>query len=211
MIEAFAAAIAGVALAQASPGPNMLAIAGVALGQGRERALWTVGGIASAMFVWAAAVALGLAAVVAVFPSTLTVLKLVGGGYLLWIAVKSLAAARRGGAPPVKADTAALTRAQAWRRGFFVVLTNPKAALMWAAVGTYLFGSGLNAWQVAAFGPLAALSATLVYGTYGLLFSTGIAMRAYARFSRAIEAGLGIAFGLLGGRLVLDGLRELRA
>ena len=79
------------------------------------------------------------------------------------------------------------------------------------AVGTFLFGAGLAAWQVVVFGPLAALSAMAVYGSYAYLFSSGLAGRAYARFARWIEAAFGLAFGALGGRLLLDGVREMRS
>ena len=210
MLEAFAATIVGVALAQASPGPNMLAVAGIALGQGRRAATWAVLGVSCAMFIWAAVVAVGLGAVTAAFPSLLVSMKLVGGAYLCWLALRALRASLRGGVAAVSASDGRLSRAAAWRRGFFVVLTNPKAALMWAAVGTFLFGSGLTALQVAAFGPLAAVSAFVIYGSYGWAFSTGVAARAYARFARGVEAALGVAFGALGATLVWDGLRELR-
>lgn len=211
MLEAYLAAIVGVALAQASPGPNMLAVAGTALGCGRRAALFAVSGISCAMIVWAVAVAAGLGVVVSVFPSLLTAMKIVGGAYLCWLAVRALLAARRGGAPRVRADATELSAFHAWRRGFLVVLTNPKAALMWTAVGTFLFGAGLDAVEVALFGPVGATTGFLIYGTYALAFSTGVASRAYARFSRAIEAALGIAFGALGGTLLWDGVKELRA
>ena len=211
MIEAYLVTLVGVALAQASPGPNMLAVAGAALGTGRRIALWTVAGVASGMIVWAALVAFGLGALLALYPVFLTGMKLVGGSYLAWLAFKGLRAAWRGGAPSVQADTTPTTPARAWRRGLLVVLTNPKALLMWSAVGTYLFGSGLTAAQVVGFGPVGAFSAALIYGAYGVVFSTGVAERAYRRFTRAIEAGMGVAFGALGGSLIVDGLRELRA
>jgi threonine efflux protein len=91
-----------------------------------------------------------------------------------------------------------------------VILTNPKAALMWTAVGTFLFGSGLSALQVVAFGPVAALSAIAIYGAYGLLFSSGFAVKTYSRFARWFELAFGSAFGALGGKLLWDGVRELR-
>ena len=206
MIEAYLATLAGVALAQASPGPNMLAVAGAALGSGRRAALWTVAGIATAMLVWAAAVAVGLAAILELYPPVLTTMKLVGGAYLLWLAVKGLRAAIRGEGVAVTARASAHGAWRSWRNGLAVVLTNPKAALMWTAVGTYLFGSGLTAVEVALFGPIGAVSALLVYGGYALAFSTGAASRVYGRFSRAINAGIGGAFGLLGGSLVADAL-----
>ena len=210
MTEAFAVTLVGVALAQASPGPNLLAVAGAALGQGRRAALLTVVGVATGMLVWAALVALGIGAVLAVFPSLMSAMKLLGGGYLLWLALRALRAGWHGHEPSIRADASGRGGWRSFLRGLFVVLTNPKALLMWSAVGTFLFGAGLNAWQVAAFGPVGALSGLTIYGSYALLFSTGLAARTYARFARVIEVGLGIAFGGLGGRLVLDGARELR-
>lgn len=59
MLEAFFAAWLATVAAQAAPGPNLVAVAAAALGQGRRTALWVVGGVASGVLVWVAAVALG--------------------------------------------------------------------------------------------------------------------------------------------------------
>ncbi|WP_332687458.1 LysE family translocator [Devosia sp.] len=211
MIEAFLAAWLGVALAQASPGPNMMAVTSVALGQGRKAALLLVAGIGTGTLVWAAAVSFGLGALFAAFPLLLTLLKFAGGFYLLLIAYRALRAIVAGETSTVTASKAPLSDLDAWRRGFFVVMTNPKAALMWSAVATFLFGAGLGSAQVLAFGPMVALSAVAIYGTYGLLFSTGMAMRTYGRFWRAIEAAFGLAFGALGATLLVWGIRDLRS
>ena len=64
--------------------------------------------------------------------------------------------------------------------------------------------------HVLAFGPVVALSATLIYGSYGLAFSSRLAGSVYRRFARIIEFVFGGAFGLLGGALVLAGVRALR-
>jgi hypothetical protein len=50
----------------------------------------------------------------------------------------------------------------------------------------------------------------LIYGAYALIFSTGVVMRVYARFFRAIEGGFGAIFGAIGAKLFIDGVRELR-
>jgi threonine efflux protein len=210
MLEAFLAAWIGVALAQASPGPNMMAVAAVALSHGRKSALLVVAGIGTGSLVWAAAVAFGLGALFTTFPVLLTLLKFAGGIYLLFIALRALRAVFSGQATTVAPSTALLGDLAAWRRGLFVVMTNPKAVLMWSALATFLFGAGLNGWQVLAFGPVVALSALVIYGAYALLFSTGLAMLTYARFWRAIEAAFGLAFGALGATLLLWSLRDLR-
>jgi threonine/homoserine/homoserine lactone efflux protein len=210
MISAFVAALVGVMAAQASPGPNMMAVAGAALKQGRGAALLVVSGIASGSLVWAALTAFGLGELFRRIPQLLTALMFLGGGYLLWLALRSLRSAWRGDVAAIVANTERLAPWAAWRRGLLVVLTNPKAALMWSAIATFLFGAGLPMLAVLAFGPLVAITATLIYGGYGLLFSSRIAGHLYGRFARAIEFVFGAAFGALGGVLVLAGVKALR-
>ena len=210
MISAFVAALVGVMAAQASPGPNMMAVAGAALKQGRGAALLVVSGIASGSLVWAALTAFGLGELFRRVPQLLTALMFLGGAYLLWLALRSLRSAWRGNAAAIVANYERLSPWAAWRRGLLVVLTNPKAALMWSAIATFLFGAGLPMLAVLAFGPLVAITATLIYGGYGLLFSSRIAGHVYGRFARAIEVVFGAAFGALGGVLVLAGVRALR-
>lgn len=210
MISAFVVALLGVMAAQASPGPNMMAVAGAALAQGRRTALLVVSGIASGSLVWAAATAFGLGELFRRFPQLLTALMFLGGAYLLWLAVRSLMSAWRGKTTALRANVEHLAPWAAWRRGVLVVLTNPKAALMWSAIATFLFGAGLPMLAVLGFGPLVAISATLIYGSYALVFSSRLAGQFYRRFARAIEFVFGAAFGCLGGLLVLAGIRALR-
>ncbi|WP_268995453.1 hypothetical protein [Microvirga roseola] len=89
-------------------------------------------------------------------------------------------------------------------------MTNPKAAMMWVAVSMYLAASSLSTPQFLAFGLAASASAMTIYGAYALLFSTGFAMRAYARFFRFVEGIFGAVFGMIGAKLVIDGVREVR-
>jgi threonine/homoserine/homoserine lactone efflux protein len=188
----------------------MVAVASAALGQGRRAGLFTVLGVATGMLGWAVAVAFGLAAVLDFYPSLLSLMKVLGGGYLVFLALKALRAAVAGGEMIVRPVLQRQSGFSAWRRGVLVILTNPKAALMWIAVATFLFGSGLSAPAVVAFGPVAFVSGSLIYGGYALLFSTGLAMRTYGRFARIFESLFAAAFGALGGRLLVDGFREFR-
>lgn len=211
MISIYALTWLGVLAAQISPGPNLAAVASVGMAQGRKPALCVVAGISSGMLVWSAATALGLGALIEAFPLSLLFLKFLGGGYLLFLGIKAACATFRGGGSAKFApDTRSLTNGLAWRRGVLVLLTNPKAALMWAAVASFLFGQGLSAWHVLAFGPMGALSGLVIYGTYAWLFSTGVAMRGYSRFSRWFEGVFAAAFGAMGASLILAGAREAK-
>lgn len=209
MIAIYALTWLGVLAAQISPGPNLAAVASVGLAQGRRPALFVVIGISSGMLLWSMATALGLGALIEAFPLSLLMLKILGGGYLLFLGVKAARATfREGASATIAPDAQPLSDGNAWRRGLLVLLTNPKAALMWAAVASFLFGQELSAWHVLAFGPMGALSGLVIYGTYAWLFSTGAAMRGYIRFARWFEGVFAAAFGIMGASLLWSGLRE---
>lgn len=145
------------------------------------------------------------------YPYAVMALKLVGGSYLLWLGLKGLKAAWRGNAVNLQGESTSASLNRAWLKGLLVVMTNPKVALGWAAIASFLFGSGLSTWQVAAFAPLASLSAIGVYGGYALLLSTGGAVRAYRRFWRVIEGIFGSLFGAMGASLLISGFRDIRS
>jgi len=90
---------------------------------------------------------------------------------------------------------------QAFRVGLAVVLTNPKAMLMWVAVTMVVAAARPGAGTLTAVALAASMSALAIHGGYALLFSTGLAARAWARLARAMEATVGALFVALGLRL----------
>jgi len=189
MFEAYLLAISGVVLAQSSPGPNFLATVSTGMSQGRR---------------------IGFGAVLSVFPWLLIAMKIIGGLYLMYLAYKATRSAIIDNDLTVGKDTKTKGYWQAYRNGLLVIMTNPKAALMWAAVASFLFGYGLNGYEVSGFGPLAAITGFLIYGGYLMLFTSGFAIKAYRRFARWIEAALGVTFAALGASLLLSGLKEIK-
>lgn len=203
MISIYALTWLVVIATQSTPGPNLAAVASVGLAQGRRPALFTVTGICSGMIFWSVASTCGLSAIIEVVPYSLFALKFVGGLYLLFLGYKAAQRALRGGAATrFEANAPSLSDAQAWQRGLLVLLTNPKAALMWITVASFLFGQGFSAWQVLVVGPMGALSGSVIYGTYAWLFSTGVAMRGYSQYASGFESVFAVAFGFMGGGLL---------
>lgn len=214
----------GIMLAQIAPGPNMMAVSSMSLSAGRRPGIITAAGIASGVFIWSILFAFGIGAVVVAFPGMMLVMKLLGGAYFLYLSIRSLRAClgRRKQNPagpkpgennqPNFSVTSSQTAGRsAYRTGLLVVLTNPKAALMWAAVSMFMASSHSTHLMFVGLGFVASLTALTIYGGYAVLFSTGVAMRTYQRFFRAIEAAFGAVFGAIGIKLVVDGLRQLRA
>lgn len=211
MIEVFVTALLGTIVAQVSPGPNLLAVASTGLAQGRQRAIAVAAGVATGVWVWAFAFAAGLNVLFSRYPDAGNLLRITGGCYLLYLALKAIVSALKNRPTLFKASGDQLSVRGAYFRGILVVLTNPKAAMMWAALSAYLVSSGLSTPVVLSFTPIASLTAMIIYGAYGFAFSTSGAQRLYASAARSFEFVFGAMFGLIGGKLLIDGLREIRS
>ena len=200
----------GILLAQISPGPNLVAVAGAALGSGRTVGIATALGVAFGVLFWAAGFALGVGAIIAAYPETLTAMRLVGGGYLLYLGIRGVAGALRGGGGGSMSASQAMGSREGFRRGLLVNSTNPKTAIMWVAIAMVLAGIGSSPLQMFLLGIVVSLSAAMVYSTYAVLFSTGLAHRGYQRFYRWVDGAFGLVFGSVGGKMIWDGLKEVR-
>jgi threonine/homoserine/homoserine lactone efflux protein len=115
--------LASVVLA-VTPGPGMLYIATRTWAEGRRAGFESVAGVALGNFANATVAALGLAALLALWPATLALLRAAGGAYLLWLALRAW---RAPSARPLEAAGRTL------RQGIWVALLNPKTALFFAA------------------------------------------------------------------------------
>ena len=87
-LEAWLAFAAASAIMLAIPGPTILLVVSYALGHGRKTALATVSGVALGDFTAMTASLFGLGALLAASATLFTVLKWIGGAYLIWLGIK---------------------------------------------------------------------------------------------------------------------------
>jgi homoserine/homoserine lactone efflux protein len=114
-----------------SPGPNgLLALTHGAL-HGRRKALYTIFGGAFGFIAVIALSMFGIGALLKASLVWLTVMKWVGGAYLVWLGIQVWRS------PPIGVDVAASTQPRAggslFRQGALSALTNPKGLLFFAA------------------------------------------------------------------------------
>lgn len=114
-----------------SPGPNsLLALTHGAL-HGRRKALYTLVGGSLGFLLIIALSMFGIGALLKASVVWLTVLKWIGGAYLVWLGIQVWRS------PPIRVThTAATTRvsgASLFRQGFLAAATNPKGILFFAA------------------------------------------------------------------------------
>lgn len=117
----------------ASPGPATLMILGTALARGRAPAVALSCGVVLGSMVWACTAALGFVAALTASATLFVALRLAGGGYLMFLAAKSLRSACTAGTTTAPGSAAAGSLRRCFAQGLLLHLTNPKAPLVWLA------------------------------------------------------------------------------
>jgi threonine/homoserine/homoserine lactone efflux protein len=205
-VAAFALAAA---IIIAIPGPSVLFVISRGVVLGRRAALATVIGNCAGVYVQVAAVALGLGVIVERSAVAYNTVRFAGALYLVWLGVRtfqkrrSLAAALRG---PVEEKSGR----RILREGFVVGITNPKAAVFFAAILPQFTDPSLGhvALQMLVLGLVFICIALVLDGIWAV--AAGTARDRLVSSSRALEtiggAG-GIVIVVLGLTLAVTGRR----
>ncbi len=188
--------LAGLAL-NFAPGSDVFFAAASGL-QGGPRAGVAAGigtGIGSLVNISLAA--LGLAALVRAHPASLSVLRLGGAAYLLYVAWKSWTA------PPASTlKTGAGAAAKALRGAFWVNLANPKTVLFIFVFLTPFANPALGpvGWQIFGLGLIFTLTGTFVTAGYGLL--AGLSGQFLSQRLSILNQIAALVFVALAGKLI---------
>ncbi|WP_367084467.1 LysE family translocator [Pseudomonas sp. HOU2] len=190
----------------ASPGPSNMRIMGVAMHQGRKPALMLAAGVISGSFFWGSMAATGVSAILLQFAEALFVLKIVGGAYLLFLALK---AGRSALTPDEKIEKTLSTAPPIsgfglYQRGLLMHLTNPKALLGWIATMTLGLGPQATPETVMIILAGCAVLSISIFCGYAIVFSTAPMIRGYRRARRWIEGTLALVFGAAGFKLLFS-------
>ena len=110
-----------------TPGPDMTLFVGRALSQGRGAGLACMFGAMTGIVIHTALVALGLSALIVASPEAFFALKIIGAGYLVWLAFQAI---RHGSAfSPEKVAGGRRSAFRNWATGLGINLMNPKIIL----------------------------------------------------------------------------------
>lgn len=191
-------------VAIASPGPSNMAIMTTAMRDGRRPALALAAGVITGSMVWAVLAATGISAVLAAWAQALFVIKIMGGLYLLYLAVRAGRSALRPASDIAAADTRHRTAAyrRLYRQGVLMHIGNPKAVLAWIAIMSLGLRDDAPAGLLPAIIGGCGVLGILVFGGYAVLFSTAPMIALYGRLRRGIEGGLCALFAAAGLTLI---------
>lgn len=187
-----------------SPGPDNVFVLMQSATHGRKAGLLVTLGLCTGLLGHTAAVALGLAAVLAASATAFMALKLAGAAYLLYLAWGAF----RAPVGPIAEGT--VPDLKPWRmygRGVIMNLSNPKVGIFFLAFLPQFVqpNAGPVALQVAWLGGVFMLATLLVFG--GFAWFAGLVGGLFKRSTRA-QRGLnwlaGTVFVALAGKLVLS-------
>ena len=116
------------------PGPANLFSVATGLTRGRAAMLAGVAGMNLANLTWYVLAALGLGALTRTVPGVFHLLRIGGAAYLLWLAHEAWKGRHAPIEGPADGPAPAPRRRSAFRDGFVVQITNPKALLFFTAV-----------------------------------------------------------------------------
>ncbi|MEQ9643637.1 MAG: LysE family transporter [Alphaproteobacteria bacterium] len=190
------------ALGLISPGPNILSIMGTSMSNGRRAGQALALGVSSGSLLWGLLTMFGLAAILALYASVITVIKIAGALYLLWLAYRAF----RSAATP---DQSALPSAgqleghvALYRRGLLIQMTNPKAAFTWIAGMSLALDANAPLWVGAVVTGGTVVANTAAHLVYAMIFSTSPMIAGYRRLRRWIDGALGVFFCFASYRLI---------
>jgi threonine/homoserine/homoserine lactone efflux protein len=185
-------------LLAATPGSTMAVVVRNTLAGGRGAGFATAAGAALGNTSQATAAGLGVAVVVARFPSALIVLRVVGATYLAWLGVSSVwrVARRRESVLAVLAAGGVVSpeeRRASFRQGLTVNLLNPAITTFYLVVVPSFLPTGAPRWYYAALASMHIAIAFTCHGVWAMAFDR---LREFFRMPtarRVLEAATGVA------------------
>lgn len=203
MIAGLLAAIGALALLTVLPGPDFAIVVRWA-SHGARSGILAAFGIIAGCAVWGALAVVGLAALFTGFPPAYEVVRIVGAGYLVWMAARLIGHSFRRDAALTSPAPVATGRV-ALRQGFVTNLLNPKIAAFYVGVLPALVPVGAPPALTMALLVLCHQVLGIVWlSLVSLLVSRGRGVLARPAVRRWLDRITGLVLLGFAGRLALD-------
>ena len=192
-----------------TPGPNMLAVISASVNNGRKSGIAIGAGLAFGGALWALLAVTGISALFELFPNLFFLLRMAGAGYLIWLGIKMLKNQKStdGGYPTD--SRLELHGWKAFRTGFLVTATNPKAALFFGSVLTAFVPINAPMWLLVSIVVLCWVQGMLGHLITATVFSTAAVVKKIQTAGNAIDMVFGVVFGAFGFGVAYDAIKRL--
>lgn len=184
-----------------SPGVSFLLVARMAMSTSRRAALSVAAGMGFGASVFAAIALAGLHTLLTLVPSLYTGLKVAGGCYLLWLALKMFR--RPSNRFNDSAGTEEVSVSKAFMTGVFTQISNPHTALVFASIFSAALSKNIQPVMYIILPTMAFVIDVLWYAVVACLLSTDGPRQAYIKYRKFIDKLSGGVMAFLGIRLLL--------
>lgn len=200
-VIAFSAIGVAILFGAMSPGVSFLLVARTAMSSSRRAALAVAAGMGFGAFIFAVIALAGLHTLLTLIPSLYTGLKLAGGCYLLWLALKMFR--RPSNRFNDLAETEEVSVSKAFMTGVFTQISNPHTALVFASIFSAALSKNIQPVMYIILPTMAFVIDVLWYAVVACLLSTHRPRQAYIKYRKFIDKLSGGIMALLGIRLLL--------
>jgi threonine/homoserine/homoserine lactone efflux protein len=200
-----------------SPGPSFVLVSRVAVASSRNEALFASLGMGVGGALFACMALLGLATLLNEVPWLYLGLRIIGGGYLVYLGWRIWITAKQPfDAPAQQSRTNTFTtvpaarshpRTKAFVLGLVTQVSNPKTAIVYASIFASLMPADPSLWMLYAIPPLVFAVEAGWYALVAHLFSRRRAKLTYLRSKTWIDRTAGFVLASLGGKLIADSIR----
>ena len=186
-----------------SPGPSFVYIVRTSVAQSQRDGLAGALGMGVGAFIYGALALAGLRTLMTEAGWLYVALKVAGGLYLIYLAIKIFRGAKEPVAVAVTGDGSGNIGRSFWL-GLATQLSNPKIVAVFGAVFAALLPANPPLWLDLAVPPLIFVQETTWYAIVALAFSSSRPRVLYLRAKLWIDSAAGLVIGALGVRLILD-------
>jgi len=201
---AFAGILGALALGMVSPGPSFIMVARTSVAVSRGAGMAAAVGMGVGGLAFGILALLGLEAVLAHAAWLYAALKVGGGLYLIYLAVRLWGGASQPLALAPDSARSGRGLATSFALGLATQLSNPKAAVIYASVFAALLPSAPPAWLYIALPPLIFVMETGWYALVATAFSSGRPRSLYLAAKAWIDRAAGAVLAALGIRLIFE-------
>lgn len=189
-------------LAAASPGPDFVLVSQQTLSNGKKAGIMCSIGIALGLSIHITYSAFGLATVIANSSSALWAIKILGGGYLIYLGIKGLKAKPT----IINKENAVASKKYSVKKsigvGFLCNALNPKAPIYFVSLFTVVLSPDMPAYQIAIYGTwIMVIQFAWFSLLVGILSRPSINLR-FKQYGHCIDRVLGGAMVALGVKVI---------
>jgi len=191
-----------------SPGPSFVIVSRIAVTASRLDGLAAALGMGLGGAIFGTLALAGLSALLLQIDWLYLALKVIGGTYLIYLAIRIWRGASE---PIVLSQTAPLGSRSRFRSFSFALVTqlsNPKTAVVYGSIFAALLPTSSPSWLLIALPPLIFMIETTWYAVVALVFSTNGPRSIYLGFRIWIDRAAAVVMGALGARLIFEGARS---